>query len=55
MLFKEFADIDSWPICLATQYTDAIIQAVMSISPSFGGIFMPAVMTILFFIFSVCR
>ncbi|HEV2948606.1 MAG TPA: malic enzyme-like NAD(P)-binding protein [Gemmataceae bacterium] len=38
MLFKEFADIDSWPLCLATQNTDAIIQAVMSIAPSFGGI-----------------
>jgi malate dehydrogenase (oxaloacetate-decarboxylating) len=38
MLFKEFADIDSWPLCLATQSTDAIVQAVMSIAPSFGGI-----------------
>ncbi len=38
MLFKEFADIDSWPLCLATQNTDAIIQTVMSIAPSFGGI-----------------
>jgi malate dehydrogenase (oxaloacetate-decarboxylating) len=38
MLFKEFADIDSWPLCLATQNTDAIIQAVISIAPSFGGI-----------------
>jgi len=38
MLFKEFADIDGWPICLATQSTDAIVQAVMSIAPSFGGI-----------------
>jgi malate dehydrogenase (oxaloacetate-decarboxylating) len=38
MLFKEFADIDSWPLCLATQSTDAIVQTVMSIAPSFGGI-----------------
>jgi len=50
MLFKEFADIDSWPLCLATQSTDAIVQAVMSIAPSFGGINLetsarPAVLT----------
>jgi len=38
MLFKEFADIDSWPLCLSTQSTDAIVQAVVSIAPSFGGI-----------------
>jgi malate dehydrogenase (oxaloacetate-decarboxylating) len=38
MLFKEFADIDSWPLCLATQDTDAIVQTVMALAPSFGGI-----------------
>src|SRR5262249_54366528 len=38
MLFKEFADIDGWPICLATQDPDAIVQTVIALSPSFGGI-----------------
>ena len=37
-LFKEFADIDAFPICLATQNTDEIVQAVKAIAPSFGGI-----------------
>jgi malate dehydrogenase (oxaloacetate-decarboxylating) len=38
MLFKEFADIDGWPLCLATQDTDAIVRVVTAIAPSFGGI-----------------
>ncbi len=37
-LFKRFADIDAWPICLATQDTDEIVRAVELISPGFGGI-----------------
>tara|TARA_Y100000310_G_scaffold331012_1_gene403807 strand:+ start:2535 stop:3701 length:1167 start_codon:yes stop_codon:yes gene_type:complete len=35
LLFKEFADIDAFPICLDT---DKIIETVKSISPVFGGI-----------------
>jgi malate dehydrogenase (oxaloacetate-decarboxylating) len=38
MLFKEFADIDAWPICLATQETDEIVRAVEIIAPTFGAI-----------------
>src|SRR5947207_12769641 len=38
MLLKEFADIDGWPLCLATQDSDAIVQAVTALAPSFGGI-----------------
>ncbi|MGK7944927.1 MAG: malic enzyme-like NAD(P)-binding protein [Microcystaceae cyanobacterium] len=38
MLFKEFADIDAFPICLATQDTEEIIATVKRISPVFGGI-----------------
>jgi malate dehydrogenase (oxaloacetate-decarboxylating) len=38
MLFKEFADIDGWPICLATQHVDEIVRAVVAIAPTFGGI-----------------
>jgi len=38
MLFKEFAGIDAWPICLATKDTEEIIRIVKSLAPSFGGI-----------------
>jgi malate dehydrogenase (oxaloacetate-decarboxylating) len=38
MLFKEFGDIDAYPICLATQNTEDIINAVKWIAPGFGGI-----------------
>lgn len=38
MLFKEFAGIDAFPICLATQDTDSIIESVKNISPVFGGV-----------------
>jgi malate dehydrogenase (oxaloacetate-decarboxylating) len=38
MLFKEFADIDAYPICLQTQDPDEIVQAVRWISTGFGGI-----------------
>src|SRR5690606_8973839 len=37
-LFKRFANIDAWPICLATQDTDEIIRTVEVIAPVFGGI-----------------
>src|SRR5262245_2961670 len=38
MLFKEFADIDGWPLCLSTQDPDEIVRAGVAIAPSFGGI-----------------
>ncbi len=38
MLFKEFADIDAYPICLQTQDPDEIVLAVKWISTGFGGI-----------------
>ncbi len=38
LLFKEFADIDAWPICLDTQDTGAIIDTVRRIAPVFGGV-----------------
>jgi len=37
-LFKRFAGIDAWPICLASQDTDEIVRAVELIAPGFGGI-----------------
>ena len=38
VLFKEFAGIDAWPICLATQDVDSIVTAVRQLAPVFGGI-----------------
>ena len=38
MLFKKFADIDAFPICLDTQNADEIIRTVRLIAPIFGGI-----------------
>ena len=38
ILFKEFADIDAWPICLATTDPDEIVRTVVAIAPGFGGI-----------------
>ena len=37
-LFKRFADIDAWPICLDTQDADEIVAVVKAIAPGFGGI-----------------
>ncbi len=37
-LFKRFAGIDAWPICLDTQDTDEIVAAVRAIAPGWGGI-----------------
>ena len=38
LLFKEFAGVDAFPICLATQDTEEIIQTVKRIAPVFGGV-----------------
>jgi malate dehydrogenase (oxaloacetate-decarboxylating) len=38
MLFKEFGGLDAFPICLATQDTDAIVETVKNIAPVFGGV-----------------
>jgi malate dehydrogenase (oxaloacetate-decarboxylating) len=38
VLFKEFADIDAFPICVATQEVDDIVNLVRWIAPVFGGI-----------------
>src|SRR6202044_3272858 len=37
-LFKRFAGIDAWPLCLDTQDTDEIVRTVQIIAPAFGGI-----------------
>lgn len=38
MLFKQLADVDSFPICLNTQDTEQIIATIKAIAPGFGGI-----------------
>jgi malate dehydrogenase (oxaloacetate-decarboxylating) len=38
MLFKEFAGVDAFPICLATNDPEEIIQTVKLLAPTFGGI-----------------
>jgi malate dehydrogenase (oxaloacetate-decarboxylating) len=38
MLFKEFAEVDAFPICLDTQDSDEIVRAVELMAPTFGGI-----------------
>ncbi len=38
MLFKEFANIDAWPLCLNTNNTDEIVRVVSAAAVSFGGI-----------------
>lgn len=38
MLFKQFAGIDAWPICLDTQNEDEIVETVRRIAPVFGAI-----------------
>ncbi len=38
LLFKEFAGIDAFPICLETQDTDEIVNIIKNIAPTLGGI-----------------
>jgi malate dehydrogenase (oxaloacetate-decarboxylating) len=38
MLFKKFAGLDAFPICLDTQDTDEIVKAVKQLAPVFGGV-----------------
>lgn len=38
MLFKQFAGVDAFPICLDTKDTDEIVRIVKSLAPTFGGI-----------------
>jgi len=38
MLFKQFADIDAFPICLDTKDVDEIVETVVRIAPVFGGV-----------------
>ncbi|GAB3506162.1 NAD-dependent malic enzyme [Amycolatopsis cihanbeyliensis] len=37
-LFKKFADVDAWPVCLDTQDTEEIIRIVQALAPVYAGI-----------------
>jgi malate dehydrogenase (oxaloacetate-decarboxylating) len=37
-LFKHFAGVDAWPVCLDTQDVDEIVRTVIAIAPVYGGI-----------------
>ncbi len=37
-LFKQFAGVDAWPVCLDTKDTDEIVRIVQAIAPVYGGI-----------------
>ena len=38
MLFKEFANVDAFPLCLATKDADKIVETVKYLAPAFGGV-----------------
>ena len=38
VLFKRFANVDAWPVCLDTQNVDEIVRTVQLIAPVYGGI-----------------
>jgi malate dehydrogenase (oxaloacetate-decarboxylating) len=37
-LFKHFAGVDAWPVCLDTQDTDQIVEIVRCLAPQYGGV-----------------
>jgi malate dehydrogenase (oxaloacetate-decarboxylating) len=37
-LFKQFAGVDAWPVCLDTQDPDRIVEIVQAIAPVYGGV-----------------
>jgi malate dehydrogenase (oxaloacetate-decarboxylating) len=38
LLFREFGDLNAFPVCLATQNVDEIVETVKRIAPVFGGV-----------------
>lgn len=38
VLFKQFANVDAWPVALDTKDTDEIVQIVKALAPAYGGI-----------------
>ena len=43
LLFREFAKIDAWPVCLDTKDPEKIIETCRLIASSFGGINLEAI------------
>ncbi len=37
-LFKQFAGVDAWPVCLDTKDTDMIVEIVRALAPQYGGV-----------------
>ena len=37
-LFKQFANVDAWPVCLDTQDSDEIVKIVKALAPVYGGV-----------------
>src|SRR4029078_11225965 len=37
-LFKRFAEVEAWPVCLDTQDTDQLVEIVCALAPVYGGI-----------------
>lgn len=37
-LFKQFANVDAWPVCLDTQDSDEIVSIVKALAPVYGGV-----------------
>ena len=37
-LFKQFANVDAWPVCLDTKDNDEIVRIVKAIAPVYGGV-----------------
>ncbi|MDA1038363.1 MAG: NAD-dependent malic enzyme, partial [bacterium] len=38
VIYKKFGNLDAWPLCLATQDVDEIVETVKRVSPGFGAI-----------------
>lgn len=38
VLFKSFAGVDAWPLCIKAKTADEVIQFVQAVAPTFGGI-----------------
>ena len=54
-LFKRFADVDAWPVCLDTQDVDEIVRTVQIIAPVYGGINLEHISFITIKKFIICK
>ena len=49
MLFKKFAHLDAFPICLDTQDTDEVVETVVRLAPAFGGFNLEDIAALFYF------